>query len=227
LQVPGLSDLKKLVHAPISHPLLLVDVGDRETLRNRMGRGRWKEIMRNKLRRCDESLEKPIPQLPRSLYDDFFRTGRRHPFESQYFHRRRMAEDLALAYIFTGKSEYLDRCRDYIWAIMEEFTWVIPAHTTLPLPPDTVSQVDLFSSGTAMLLADLRDLLHNDLDRETLDWMRHKILHNVLIPLRDHFYEQWWARGYHSNWCGVCCGKLWVRPHPHSSRRTLGVGAAS
>lgn len=204
--VPSLSDLEKLVQVPVSHPLLLVNVGDRETLRDRMRRGRWKEIMSQKLRRCDESLEKPIPQLPRSLYDDFFRTGRRHLFEEPYFHRRRTAEDLALAYIFTGRSEYLDRCRDYIWAIMEEFTWVLPAHVRLPIPPDTVSRVDLFSSGTAMLLADLWDLLHDDLDRETLDWMRYKILHHVLIPLRDHFYEQWWAKGYYSNWCGVCCG---------------------
>ena len=204
--VPSLSDLKKIVKAPVLHPLLLVDIGDRETLRERMRSGRWKEIMEEKLKRCDRALEEPIPQLPRSLYDDYFRTGRRHPYQSPCFYRRRMAEDLALAYIFTGKTEYLDRCRDYIWAIMEEFTWVIPAHVRLPLSPETITRVDLFSSGTAMLLADLWDLLHDDLDGETLEWMRYNILRHVLIPLRDHFYEQWWAKAYHSNWCGVCCG---------------------
>jgi len=204
--VPSLSELKKNVNVAVLHPLLLVDVGDMETLRDRMRRGRWKKIMEEKLKQCDRALEDPIPHLPRSLYDDYFRTGRRHPFERQYFHRRGMAEDLALAYIYTGKSEYLDRCRDYIWAIMEEFTWVIPAHVSLPLSSEIVTRVDLFSSGTAMLLADLWDLLHGDLDRETLDWTHHKILHHVLIPLRDHFYEHWWAKGYHSNWCGVCCG---------------------
>ncbi|MFB0523796.1 MAG: heparinase II/III family protein [Candidatus Bathyarchaeia archaeon] len=162
--------------------------------------------MKEKLKYCDEALEKAIPQLPRSLYDDFFRTGRRHPFEGPYFHRRRMAEDLALAYILTGRSKYLDRCRDYIWEIMEEFTWILPAHVRLPLRPDTITLIDLFSSGTAMLLADLWDLLHDDLDNETLEWMRYKILDYVLIPLRDYYDEQWWAKGYRSNWCGVCCG---------------------
>jgi len=206
MQVPCLSELKEAVNLPVHHPLLLVDVGDMETLRDRMRRGRWKEIMKEKLKSCDRALKNPIPQLPRSLYDDYFRTGRRRPFENLYFYRRRMAEDLALAYIYTGKTEYLDRCRDFIWAIMEEFTWIIPAHVSLPLSPETLTRVDLFSSGTAMLLADLWDLLHNDLDRETLDWMHYNILRHVLIPLRDHFYEQWWAKGYHSNWCGVCCG---------------------
>jgi len=191
---------------PISHPLLLLGVGDREVLRSRMREGLWREIMREKLERCDRSVEEPIPQIPRSLYDDFFRTGRRDPFEKPYFQRRSMAEDLALAYILTDRSEYLDRCRDYIWAMMEEFTWVPPAHIRLPLRPDAMTQVDLFSSETAILLADLWDLLHYDLDDETLRWMRYNIIFRVLIPLRDHYNEQSWTRRYESNWCGVCCG---------------------
>jgi len=206
MHVPCLSELKEIVNSSVSHPLLLVNIGNMETLRDRMKHGRWEEIMKEKMKSCDRALENPIPQLPRSLYDDYFKTGRRHPFETPYFYRRRMAEDLALAYIYTGKTEYLDRCRDFIWAIMEEFTWVIPAHVSLPLSPEATTRVDLFSSGTAMLLADLWDLFHNDLDRETLDWMRYNILRRVLIPLRDHFHEQWWTKRYHSNWCGVCCG---------------------
>lgn len=198
--------LKKLINLPASRPLLLCGVGDRELLRNRVRKGRWNEIMKEKLKRCDEALEEPIPQLPRSLYDDFLRTGRRDPFQRPYHYRRTMAEDLALAYILTGKSEYLERCRDYIWAIMEEFTWVVPAHVRLRLRPGAVTQVDLYSSGTALLLADLWDLLQNDLDSETLEWMRHNILYRVLVPLRDRYDEQRWARNYESNWCGVCCG---------------------
>ncbi len=66
--------------------------------------------------------------------------------------------------------------------------------------------VDPFSSGTAMLLADVWDLLHNDLDGETLEWMRYNILRRMLIPLREYYDEQWWSRSYESNWCGVCAG---------------------
>lgn len=169
--------------------------------------------MKVKLARCDEALKEPIPQLPRSLYDDFFRTGRRDRFEELLSKRRSTPEELAQAYILTEKKEYLDRCRDYIWAMIEEFTWIPPAHaflppdhTYLPLHPDVVTQVELYSSEAALLMADLWDLLHDDLDSETLEWMRSRILQRVLIPLRDHLDEHWWARSFESNWTGVCCG---------------------
>ncbi len=204
--IPSPEDLRDLIRLPVQHPLLLVDVGSRESLRDRVKQGRWKRILEEKLKYCDEALKMPIQQLPRSLYDDYFRTGRRFPFEMPYDYRRRMTEDLALAYILTGSPEYLDRCRDYIWAIIEEFTWVKPAHVALPLSPEAESQVDLFSSGTALLLADLWDLFQNELDPETLKWMRHSILRKVLIPLRDHYNAQRWTTRYESNWCGVCCG---------------------
>ena len=202
----SIDDLKRFVKKPVSHPLLLADIGDLEVLRDRMTRGRLKEIMQKIVKRADKLINNSIPQLPRSLYDDFFRTGRRYLFERPYFLRRRAVEDLTLAYIFTGKLPYLDRCRDYIWAIMEEFTWVIPAHSKLPFHPENIDIVDLFSSGTAMLLADTWDLLYNHLDKETLEWMRYNVFRRVLIPLVEHFEKQWWAKRYESNWCGVCCG---------------------
>ncbi|MBS7612002.1 heparinase II/III family protein [Candidatus Bathyarchaeota archaeon] len=206
MQIPNLHELEKLIRKPNIRPLLLADIGDFETLRSRMMKNRWRKTAEKLLKHVDKLLNDSIPQLPRSLYDDFFRTGRRHVFEEPYFLRRRAVEDLTLAYIFTGKDTYLDRCRDYIWAIMEEFTWVIPAHAKTPFQPGEECIVDLFSSGTAMLLADIWDLLYNDLDGETLEWIRYNILRRALIPLRDHYDEQWWSRSYESNWCGVCAG---------------------
>lgn len=206
MQIPSLQELEALVKKPITRPLLLMDVGDFKVLRNKMMKIDRRKVLERLLERADRLLNEPIPQLPRSLYDDFFRTGRRHLFEEPYFSRRRAVEDLTLAYILTEKEDYLDRCRDYIWAIMEEFTWVIPAHARIPFQPDKERTVDLFSSGTAMLLADVWDLLYYDLDAETLNWMRYNILRRVLIPLRDYYDEQWWSRSYESNWCGVCAG---------------------
>ncbi|MEM1569891.1 MAG: heparinase II/III family protein [Candidatus Bathyarchaeia archaeon] len=206
MKIPDLHELKRLVRNPTTRPLLLTDIGGFEALRSRMMEDRLRNRMEGVLKNASKLLNDSIPQLPRSLYDDFFRTGRRHVFEEPYFLRRRAVEDLTLAYIFTGRNTYLDRCRDYLWAIMEEFTWVIPAHAKTPFKPGEEHVVDLFSSGTAMLLADTWDLLFNDLDKETLEWMRYNILRRVLIPLREHYYEQWWSKGYESNWCGVCAG---------------------
>ena len=206
MRIPERRELERLVRRHVEHPLLLADVGGVEALRARVAGERWEKSVRRLLERADRLLEEPIPQLTRSLYDDYFRTGRRRLFENPYHQRRKAVEDLTLAYVLTGKDAYLDRCRDYIWAIMEEFTWVVPAHARPPFQPGRERVVDLSSSGTAMLLADVWDLLHDDLDRETLEWMRHNILQRVLIPLRDHYDEQWWSKRYESNWCGVCNG---------------------
>ena len=207
MRVPNLDELKQFVHPSFARSLLQEGVGDRDTLRERMRQGRWTKIMEAKIRDCDTAIGQPIPDLPRSLYDDFARTGRRAAFECPYFQRRTRAEDLAMSYLLTGEAKYLDRCRDYIWAIMEEFTWVLPAHTGgRSFSPDTITLVDLFSSGTALCLADLWDILHEDLDPETLNWMRRCVLRQVLVPLRDHYDEQVWAHRPESNWCGVCCG---------------------
>jgi len=206
MSTPSLDELKRLINPSFRRPLLLHGTGGKESIRNRISQGRWKELLKEKLIRCDEALKEPIPQLPRSLYDDFFSTGRRDPFERLLGNRRSITEDLAQAYISTEKTEYLDRCRDYIWATMEEFTWIAPAHAIHPLHSGIVTQVDLYSSETALLMADLWDLFQQNLDSETLEWMRYEILRRVLIPLRDHFNEQWWARRYESNWTGVCCG---------------------
>ena len=207
MRIPTPDELKRLIHPSFSRPLLLKGAGDRDMLRERMREGRWAKIMEAKIRDCDAAIEQPIPDLPRSLYDDFVRTGRRTPFEGPYFQRRTRAENLALSYLLTGEEKYLDRCRDYLWAIMEEFTWVLPAHTGgRSFSPDAITLVDLFSSGTALSLSDLWDMLHEDLDAETLNWMRHSVLRQVLVPLRDHFDEQGWAHRSESNWCGVCNG---------------------
>lgn len=94
----NINDLERFVKKPASHPLLLADIGDLEVLRDRMTRGRLKEAMQKIVKRSDKLISNPIPQLPRSLYDDFFRTGRRYLFERQYFLLRKAVEDLTLVY---------------------------------------------------------------------------------------------------------------------------------
>lgn len=197
-------DIGNSLHTNLPRPILGNGFG-KEDLHSLMTQipKKWVEPI---LKKADRALDTPIPSLPRSLYDDFRRTGRRTPFEGPYFKRRNTAEELTIAYLITGKEAYFDRCRDYIWTILEEFTWVLPAHAPKSYDPERVTLVDLFSSGTAQQLADLYDMLYDNLDDETKSWIRTKIRFHVLYPLREHFEEQWWTYRYESNWCGVCCG---------------------
>ena len=105
-------------------------------------------------------LDKKIPFMPLSLYREFFLIGNRGNFESRFFERRNMALALAMAEYCEGKGRFTDKLADVVWAILEESTWVLPAHTThSPTYPATsvpevynnerLHAIDLFSATTA------------------------------------------------------------------------------
>ena len=91
-------------------------------------------------RRCKRYRESPIEALPFHLYRKFYIDGDRRSFEDLYFARRGRLSYLALAILLYRRPEDIQALEDAIWAICEEFTWVLPAHTlalltvSLPLP---------------------------------------------------------------------------------------------
>ena len=105
-------------------------------------------------------LDAEIPFMPLSLYREFFTVGNRANFESRFFRRRDMALTLAMAEYCEGKGRFTDKLADVVWAILEESSWILPAHTThSPSYPGTsvpevfgterLHGIDLFSATTA------------------------------------------------------------------------------
>ena len=105
-------------------------------------------------------LEAEIPFMPLSLYREFFTIGNRANFEARFFKRRDMALTLAMAEYCEGKGRFTDKLADVIWAILEESSWILPAHTVhSPSYPGTsvpevfgterLHGIDLFSATTA------------------------------------------------------------------------------
>ncbi len=78
----------------------------------------------------EEALGKPLPPLPASLYRQFVRLGNRAVFEAAYFYRRQLLMDLLFAEAAEGEGRFLDGIVDALWAILEETTWVLPAHNS-------------------------------------------------------------------------------------------------
>ncbi len=107
-----------------------------------------------------------IPVLPMSAFMRFMREGdgNRTKYERYYFDRRIYLMQLLAAECAEGKGRFLDKIVDYMWAIMEETTWVVPAHNR-PMDrgsvhanlPDTFGKApwyfDLFAAETADLLS--------------------------------------------------------------------------
>ncbi|MBR3844130.1 MAG: hypothetical protein IKM39_01325, partial [Clostridia bacterium] len=109
---------------------------------------------------AEEALQQPLPVLPLTEYLAFSHDGNRSRYEAVYFDRRSRLLRLALGELAEGKGRFLPALMDTFWAILEESTWVIPAHNlcfetnqSAPHEFGLVRHVDLFSAATAADLA--------------------------------------------------------------------------
>ncbi|MGN1409346.1 MAG: heparinase II/III family protein [Eubacteriales bacterium] len=150
------------------------------------------------VQRAEDILDREVPSLPATLYMQYYRTGNRSNFESPYFARRNNLFTLTVAELTEKKGRFTDKIIDYVWAICEESTWVIPAHYA-PChgnpknclcdafnlnDGDDVRYIDLFSAETGAVLAWVWYLLEDELNevtpvirRRIRDMLGNRILH--------------------------------------------------
>ena len=125
--------------------------------------------------KAEKYLDEPIPMLPLSLYRDKYLTGVRSRFEQKHHGRRDMAFYMAMAESIERKGRFVTKLADVVWAILEETTWVIPAHSyhsptaptsTVPeaFTEDVVPGLDLYSANCCALLATIKHLVGDELD---------------------------------------------------------------
>ncbi len=131
-----------------------------------------KELIEN----AEKILPQVIPALSATAYMRFMKEGdgNRTVFERVYFDRRIHLMQLVAAECAEGQGRFLDKIVDFMWAIMEETTWVLPAHN-LPMDrgsvhanlPDCFGQkpwyFDLFAAETADLFSVVWHLLGPEL----------------------------------------------------------------
>jgi hypothetical protein len=181
-----------------------------DLLKYPLNKKRKKEI----IRQAERALGAAWPALPATLYMEFIRNGNRDNFEVPYFERRGRLAVLALAECLEYQGRFLDEIINGLWYIMEETTWCLPAHaerhTDKENRPDVLSRLDrqtadLFACETALILAETRYLLKNELDRTSpiiCQRLEREVLRRVVEPMaqRDDF---WWFSG-RNNWTPWC-----------------------
>ncbi|MBP3359509.1 MAG: heparinase II/III family protein [Clostridia bacterium] len=111
----------------------------------------------------EEYLTKEFPILNASAYMRFLDDGDRSEYEALYFERRSALCALVSAECIEKKGRFLSKLMDIIWAILEETTWVVPAHnisinrqSNSNLPDcyrEPIWYIDLFSAETGALIA--------------------------------------------------------------------------
>ena len=151
----------------------------------------------------DYAYMKEIPELTYYSRARYHIDGDRNEFQIPYFKRRQfLASAALLGMIYPEETHYLDEVHQIMWAICDEYSWVLPAHTDGMLDHD-LTQVDLFNAETGFTLAELCYVLEDRLDKLVLDRARAEVRRRVFDNyLTDEF--NWETKT--NNWAAVCAG---------------------
>ena len=168
-------------------------------------RERWqalpKSVATYLVARGEEAWRAPFPSLPATLYLAYARDGNRSRFESVYFERRSLLQNLVLAECVEAKGRFLDAAADALWALCEESSWCLPAHVGVQkarvgLPDITEPVVDLFAGESAVTVAWTLYLLGPEWDRVSPQLRRRAALElqrRVLTPVSERDDFGWMA----------------------------------
>lgn len=159
---------------------------------------------------ADRQLEFDWPALPASLFLEYKQNGNRSDFETVLAKRRSVLSSLVVGYMVTREKRYLPQIVNGLYAIMEESTWVLPAHLTLqqsgiglPDPGDKI--IDLGCAMTAPLIASVQFLMRDQLDSISPNINKRIDLELATRILRPYLErtDYWWM-GFHAqrvnNW---------------------------
>lgn len=184
---------------------------------------RWRETTGNPMlgfslprfrERLDELLQQPLTLIPASLYLNYRRTGSRTPHDGIVGGRRSRLTSFVMGECIQRRGRLMDAIMDHAWAICEESSWVIPAHshTTLPKYSD-ISWIDLVSASTALTLAEAFYILGDRMDEHD-PMIGERIIYEIERRCWNPYLESddfWWLfaadRPRVNNWTAVCnCG---------------------
>lgn len=151
-----------------------------------------------------------IPQITYTDFCEFEKTGMRIRYEEKYFNRRRRLNSTFMMYIVFGE-KYLSELCDLIWAVCDEFTWALPAHTAPSR--DAYKNIDLFNAETAMCLTELSYILDKELPTYITERISYEVNRRVITPYENNYFI--WEKANH-NWaavCGGCIGMIYLYKH--------------
>ncbi len=149
----------------------------------------------------------PIPQLPWSLLRLFEDTGDRALFETPYFERRKSLTALEIS-ILAGRDtdgSLLAALHDLLWAICDEYSWALPAHSFLKRPMSI--SLDLFATETGFYIAEALHLFGERIDQRVATRCHAELRRRILDSFLGNYPREWWEQGT-NNWGAVCAGSI-------------------
>ena len=146
----------------------------------------------------------PVEALPYHQFRRYYLDGDRRSFEKFYFGRRQALNTACfLSLLYPEEPQYLEKAQDLIFAMCNEFTWVLPAHQKT-LEGFNPVHIDLFAAESALNLSEIYVLLEHRLDAFLLRRIREEIRRRILEPYKSRTFG--WESAA-TNWTAVCtCG---------------------
>lgn len=150
----------------------------------------------------DNVKNKSFTELSFSDFIQFQKTGERLSYENEYFARRSALRDFALMSWLYDDETAIEKLENVMWAVCNEFTWVLPAHIGENIFNETI---DLFAAETAQTLSEIISLLKDKLSGVVIKRCLSEINRRVLKPFINRTEPYNWEK-MNSNWCAVCGG---------------------
>lgn len=149
-----------------------------------------------------------IPACKYSEYIVFNQTGSRSEYESPYFHRRRAMNAAALlSLIYPEEEKYFVKLCDVIWAILDEYNWVVPAHIG-NFTDNLVAFIDLFAAETGFALSEIDYLLADRLPPLIRSRIAAEIDRRIIAGYTGERRYGWEKTT--NNWAAVCMGSVGI-----------------
>ena len=168
-------------------------------LHNEIPKTKFNRLLLDEIREMAEPYLTVAPEsLPYSLFVQFREIGERGEYEAKYFDHRRRLNCLFFAYLDTKDEKYLLHLFDAIFAILDEYTWAVPAHLRDRTPLTATTKIDLFSAETVYALAHI--------DRILGDTLPALIRERIRIEVERRFVSSFFAgteRYIKNNWSAV------------------------
>ena len=176
------------------------------------------EYKETTIQNAEKLLDKKYQVLTACEYLLRFRIGDRAHYERVYFDRRTDLLTLLIAEAYEKEGRFVDKILDLVWMILEESTWIIPAHLN-PKPTDTTHQlpyayegkrdyIDLFAGATGAVMTWAWYLYREEFDKisPVINKRILEQLHDrIIVPFLEHTDTlAWMGNGpYHwlNNWC--------------------------
>ncbi|MCR5742098.1 MAG: heparinase II/III-family protein [Lachnospiraceae bacterium] len=145
-----------------------------------------------------------LPEEAVSLFEDYFRTGQRLPYENVYFERRRYLSILGSLSVLYGRQRDICRLEKVLESVCDERCWALPAHVNRE-NGDYRHEIDLFAAETAQTLAELARILKGKIDEKLRIRIVDEVCDRVITPFSENRFG--WEQNL-DNWNAVCCGCL-------------------